>query len=99
MKIILLILLGLVGSTRAKLGGNTAEDDELYAIYEYVYQKITKIVQQTTTTVVSGPSVDVKKPGPANKIWNLNGFFEAEGNKGAVTMKIKFVDCWDGAFF
>ena len=73
MKIIHLILLGLVGSTGAKVTGSTAEDD-LYAIIEEVfYQKITQI-EQKTTNVVSGPSVDVKKPGVANEIRNLKGF-------------------------
>ena len=98
MKIIHLILLGLVGSTRAKETGSTADDDLYAIIEEVVYQKITQIIEQKTTTIVSGPSVDGKKPGTPNEIWNLNGYYKAEGVKGDVTMKIKFVDCWDGAF-
>ena len=99
MKIIHLIFLLLVGFTRITVDGNTAAEDELYRIIEeVVYQEITTIVQRKTTTLLSGPSVDVKKPGVANEIWNLKGSYTAESQKGPITMKVKFVDCWDGAF-
>ena len=105
MKIIHLILLGLVGSTgakkvnfrnflaRANVTGKTAERD-LYGILEDFFDQI----EQKTTTVVSGPAVDVKKPGAANEIWNLNGFFVLEGDTGELKLTIKFADCWEGAF-
>ena len=75
MKIIHLIFLVFVGSTRAKVVENTLED-ELYAIIEQsVYQEIvqTTITQQKTTILVSGPSVDKKKPWKPKKIWKLIG--------------------------